>query len=161
DRSSWRDLYKTLIEPVRGQLPGADGRLTIIPSGPLFQLSFAALQDSAGRYLVEDYDLHYAPAISALEFTGRRQQLVAENAGGPWAIVGNPQALPMVGNHELLPLPGAGREIATISTIAPRGHVLRLDAARADESALARALSTSHPSVLHFATHGLVFDDPK
>jgi CHAT domain-containing protein len=123
-------------------------------------LSFAALQNASGRYLVEDYELHYAPAISVLDFTARRQQAVAGNAKGPWAIVGNPTTLPMVGERALPPLPGAAREIASVSALAPRG-VLRLEGVRADETALARALETSHPSVVHFATHGFVFDDPK
>jgi CHAT domain-containing protein len=48
----------------------------------------------------------------------------------------------------------------SIAAIAPKGS-LRLDGAGADESALGRAIATAHPSVLHFATHGFVFDDPK
>jgi CHAT domain-containing protein len=39
--------------------------------------------------------------------------------------------------------------------------VVRLEGARADESELARTIDAAHPSVLHFATHGFVFDDPK
>ena len=161
DKSSWRELYKTLIDPVRAHLPARGARVTIIPHGPLFQLSFAALRSPAGRYLIEDYELHYAPAASALEFTGRRQQAITGNASGPWAIVGNPATLPVVRDRPLPPLPGAAEEIASIASIAPRGRVLRLDGAGADEAALARTLDTSRPSVLHFATHGFVFDDPK
>jgi len=161
DRSSWRELYKSLIEPIRASLPARGGRVTIIPHGPLFQLSFAALQNGPGRYLIEDYDLNYSPAISVLDFTGRRQEAVGANAGGPWAIVGNPSSLPAVGTAPLPPLPGAAREIASITAIAPRGNVVRLEGAGANESALMRALDARHPSVLHFATHGFVFDDPK
>jgi CHAT domain-containing protein/tetratricopeptide (TPR) repeat protein len=161
DKTSWRELYKTLIDPVRARLPARGGRVTIIPHGPLFQLSFAALHSPAGRYLIEDYELHYAPAASALEFTGRRQQAIAGNASGPWAIVGNPATLPVIRDRPLSPLPGAAEEIASIATIAPRGRALRLDGAGADEAALARTLASSRPSVLHFATHGFVFDDPK
>jgi CHAT domain-containing protein len=159
DKSAWRELYKTLIDPVRAQLPARGSRLTIVPHGPLFQLSFAALQSTAGRYLVEDYELAYAPAISVLDFTGRRQQETAATKG-PWTIVGNPQALPSIGSRPLQRLPGAEREIATIAAIAPKGSG-RLEGAGADEAALGRALNASHPSVLHFATHGFVFDDPK
>jgi CHAT domain-containing protein len=161
DKSSWQALYKTLIEPVRAHLPARGGRLTIVPHGPLFHLSFAALRNGAGRYLLEDYEVHYAPAVSALEFTGRRQQAIAANAAGPWAIVGNPAALPVVGNRALAPLPGAAREIASIAALAPKGGALRLDRAAADEAGLLRVLESSRPSLLHFATHGFVFDDPK
>jgi CHAT domain-containing protein len=127
----------------------------------LFQLSFAALQNGAGRYLIEDYDLHYAPAVSLLEFTGRRQQEVRAGSIGPWALVGNPASLPVVGDRPLAPLPGAAREIAAIAAIAPAGRLVRLDRSRAGETDLARMLQADRPSVLHFATHGFVFDDPK
>lgn len=159
DKAAWRQLHRLLIEPVRAQLPARGSRLTIVPHGPLFQLSFAALNNAQGRYLIEDYELHYAPAASVLAFTGRRQGTVAENLGAPWAIVGNPAALPRVGQRALAPLPGAGREIAAIAAIAPGGRVLRLDGATAHESAVFEALHTRPPAVLHFATHGFVFDD--
>ena len=161
DKAAWRELYKSLIEPVRSQLPARGGRITIIPHGPLLQLSFAALQSSAGRYLIEDYELHYAPAISVLDYTGRRQDIAAKNAKGPWAIVGNPSTLPMVGSRALSPLPGAGREVESISSFGPKGGVVRLAGSKADEAGLTAALERSPPSVLHFATHGFVFSDPK
>lgn len=161
DRSAWRELYKTLIEPVRAQLPARGGRVTIVPHGPLFQLSFAALQSPGGRYLLEDYEFNYAPSISALEFTGRRQQAVVANRSGSWAIVGNPSTLPMVGERSLPPLPGAAREIASVAALAPKGGVVRLEGAHANEADLPRTLEASHPSVLHFATHGFVFGDAK
>ena len=159
DKRAWQVLGSLLIEPVRAYLPARGARLTIVPQGPLFQLSFAALRSGGGRYLIEDYELHYAPSASVLEFTGRRELEAARNTG-PWAIVGNPEVLPLVGTRPLARLPGAAREISAIAAIAPKGSVLRLDGTGADEAALARALETAHPSVLHFATHGFVFDDP-
>jgi CHAT domain-containing protein/tetratricopeptide (TPR) repeat protein len=161
DKSAWRELYKTLIEPVRAQLPARGSRITIVPHGPLLQLSFAALQNGAGRYLVEDYEINYAPSISALDFTGRRQQQIAGNSAGPWAVVGNPATLPLVNDRQLQPLPGAAREVAAVSAFAPKGRLVRIEGVAADEASVARALETSHPSVLHFATHGFVFSDPK
>jgi len=145
---------------VRSHLPRT-GRLTIVPHGPLFQLSFAALQNTAGRYLVEDYELSYAPSISVLDFTARRQAAIP-NGPSTWAIVGNPSTLPSVGGRPLPPLPGAVDEIGSISKLAPKaGRVIRLEGARANESELARTIAASPVSVLHFATHGFVFDDPK
>ena len=161
-KAAWRELHKTLIEPLRAHLPARGGRVTLVPHGPLFQLSFAALQNSTGRYLIEDYELDYAPSISVLEFTGQRQRAVASNATSPWAIIGNPASLPIVGSRPLTPLPGAAREIASIAALAPRsGAPVRLDGAKADEAAVVKVLEASRPSVLHFATHGFVFNDPK
>lgn len=161
DKAIWRDLYRTLIAPVRARLPRT-GRLTIVPHGPLFQLSFAALQTPAGRYLVEDYELNYAPSISVLDFTSRRQQSISGNAGSAWAIVGNPSTLPHMGRRPLPALPGAAEEIDSIVAMAPRGRtVVSLSGPRADEAELARMLNSANPSLLHFATHGFVYDDAK
>lgn len=161
DRSSWRELYNVLVEPLRASLPGRGARVTIVPHGPLFQLAFAALQSPGGRYLVEDFDLSVAPSVSMLAFTGRRQTIERSGTTGPWMLIGNPTSLPQVGGRPLAPLPGAARELSAIAALAPNGKVVRLDANGADEQALARTLDTSHPAVVHFATHGFVPADPK
>lgn len=161
DRTAWRELDAALIEPIRAHLPPRGGRVTIIPHGPLSNLAFAALQAPSGRYLIEDFDLSAAPSVSVLAFTGRRQDTERSGTPGPWLLVGNPSVLPQVGGRALAPLPGAGQEIAAIAALAPRKTAVRLDADGADEDALMRALDTRHPSIVHFATHGFVPDDPK
>jgi len=158
-KSSWIALTSLLIEPIRAQLPARGGRVTIVPHGPLFHLSFAGLRSAAGRYLLEDYELHYVPAVSVLDFTERRQATLDPKSADGWAIVGNPSILPSVGGKPLAPLPGAGREIASIAGLAPAGRVRQLAGAAADEDRLTRLLESSRPSVLHFATHGFVSDD--
>jgi CHAT domain-containing protein/Tfp pilus assembly protein PilF len=56
-------LYSILIGPVENNLSGiAD--LVIIPNGPLHFLPFQALIDRKGRYLVQNYNLIYAPSAS-------------------------------------------------------------------------------------------------
>jgi CHAT domain-containing protein/tetratricopeptide (TPR) repeat protein len=161
DRAAWRELYGLLIDPVRAHLPARGGRVTIAPHGPLSRLAFAALQSAGGRYLVEDFDLSVAPSVSVLAFTGRREQVERAGRPGPWMLVGNPVSLPEVGGRALAPLAGAASEIGAIARLAPRGDVIRLEANRADETAFTRALDAAHPSVVHFATHGFVLDDPK
>ena len=85
----WRELYQLLIKPVSAHLPTAPGsRLTIVPHGPLFRLSFAALPDEAGKYLLERYDLHYVPAAAVLQFTSA----IPPRPALPSLLVGDPGA---------------------------------------------------------------------
>ena len=89
---AWRALYDLLIQPIRGVLPKTRGALlTIVPQGPLLNVSFAALQNAQGRYLLEDYALHYAPAGAVLQFTAPKKR--ADARTGPMLLVSDP-ALP-------------------------------------------------------------------
>jgi CHAT domain-containing protein len=110
--NDWQTIYRLLIEPVRSLLPSAGGRLTIIPHGPLMRLSFAALADAKGRYLLEDYALLYVPAAALLNFTAARSQ--KEAAGGrTFLFVADPELPPAgKGDASMPPLPGARDEVA-------------------------------------------------
>ena len=65
ESSAYRQLYDLLIAPIRSALPGRESLLTIVPDGPLSLLSFAPLSNENGRYLLEDYRLHYLAAVSS------------------------------------------------------------------------------------------------
>ena len=97
-----RRLYDTLIGPVDAMLPAKGARLTIVPHGPLFSLSFAALRSRSGRYLVERYALHEVPSGAVLALGASRP---SSRATG-WLLVADPQPRP--GGATRLPaLPGA------------------------------------------------------
>ena len=73
-RVPWRELESYVIAPIAQWLPAQPGsRVTIVPHGPLFGLSFAGLRDASGRYLLERHDLHYVPAIAVLSAAGPRE----------------------------------------------------------------------------------------
>jgi CHAT domain-containing protein len=157
DTRAWRELYTLLIQPVRDALPRARGSLlTIVPHGPLLNLSFAALRDANGRYLLEDYTIHYAPAASMLQFTTAR----AHPAGRPgeMLLVADP-VLPARSrlDRPLTRLPGARAEVAAIARLVPRSRVTILQDAQATEAGVHAALAGQ--GVLHFATHAIVRDD--
>jgi CHAT domain-containing protein len=155
--SPWRALYDLLIEPVRKTLPPTRGSLiTIVPHGPLVGLSFAALQDARGRYLLEDYALHYAPAASVLRFTSAAKH--AGSRSGDLLLVADPSLLPRSTLDRPLPrLPGARGEVEAIARLASPQRVTILRDARATESAVRAAAAGK--AVLHFATHAVMRDD--
>ena len=87
--AAWRELYDLLIAPIADVLPREPGALlTIVPDGPLHHLSFAALQDARGRYLLERYAIHYVPAAALLQFTGPMRR--ADSRKGGMLLVANP-----------------------------------------------------------------------
>ena len=108
---AWRQLYDLLLRPVRAHLATEPGsRLTIVPHGPLFLLSFAALQDERGRYLVEDYAVHYSPSAAVLQATARKARAIA-GAPARRLFLADPSVFPEDRGRPLPPLPGTRREV--------------------------------------------------
>ena len=155
--SAWRELYTLLIKPVRHSLPRTPGALlTVVPHGPLGALAFAALQDERGRYLLEDYTLHYAPAGAVLQFTSTKRR--ADSRSGSILMVADPVP-PVLSTFErpLPRLPGARAETRAIAGMIRRTRVTMLEGHRANEVAVRGAASGK--AILHFATHAIVRDD--
>jgi CHAT domain-containing protein len=76
-------VYALLIAPVRSQLTTVSA-LIIVPDRQLFAVPFAALRDAgSGRYLVEDFDIRFAPSVSSLRET-------TTNALTPALVIGDP-----------------------------------------------------------------------
>ena len=154
--SARRELYRLLVLPVEPWLPREDGRLlTIVPHGPLFRVSFAALRDRRGRYLVERYAMHYVPAVGVLRFSADARLRAA--AAPPRALlVADPVPLPSASGARLGPLPGARAEVDAVRA-ALGGDASRLVAREATEADVVTRLAGS--TTIHLATHGLVDDE--
>ncbi|HEX6944876.1 MAG TPA: CHAT domain-containing tetratricopeptide repeat protein, partial [Casimicrobiaceae bacterium] len=146
-------LHRLLIQPVAPWLPRGEP-LTIIPHGPLFRVSFAALRDAAGVYLIERHALTYAPSISSLALTGRRAASV--NTGGSYVLVADPSPLPVT-TPKLVALPASRREVSAISAALSRSKTSVFSGAAAREGAVRAA--SGQARVIHFATHGFIRDD--
>lgn len=155
----WRELHALLIEPVRTALPTSPGALlTVVPHGPLMNLSFAALRSAGGRYLLEDYTLHYVPAGALLDFTTPRRR--PDGRTGPLLLVADPDppSRPAL-DGPLARLPGARREVRAVAGLEARADTTMLVGAEATEGAVRARVGG--PAVLHFATHAIVRDaDP-
>jgi CHAT domain-containing protein len=155
--AAWRELYELLIAPIADVLPRTPGALlTIVPDGPLHHLSFAALQDGRGRYLLEKYAIHYVPAAAVLQLTQPMRR--ADSRAGDVLLVADP-ALPRLSklDRPLPRLPGARTEADAIARLVPGRRVTRLTDATATEVAVRDAAADRH--VVHFATHAVVRDD--
>ena len=167
-----RRLHRVLIEPVSDLLPKARNRLiTIVPHGPLFLVSFAALVDGNGTYFVERHTLAYSPSIGVLQFTGRNRDRVPHSAPrllvvgnptmpeppGPLLTRGDPRARSGRPRQPLLALPGAEREATAIGGLYPSRRVTTLVGSRARERTV-RELAPGQ-TIVHLATHAVVFDD--
>ena len=154
--NAWRSLYDLLIRPVRGALPSARGaRLTIIPHGPLSGLSFAALRNEHGRYLLEDYSLNYVPSGTVLRITELNARRDART--GDFLLVADPSLATFPG-RELLPrLPGAHEEVQAIADLVGPQRALVLSGIQATEVRVRE--ESPRKAVLHFATHAFARDD--
>ncbi|HUA20233.1 MAG TPA: CHAT domain-containing protein [Bryobacteraceae bacterium] len=153
-KDSWRRLYDALIRPVRANLPTKPGsRLTIIPSGPLFRLSFAALVDEKGRYLVENYAVSYSPAIEVFQFTERAQRNTAK-LPARYLLVANPGGMPSTDGKALPALPGSEKEVQSISRLVPLGSTVLMSRGQASEASVRGAMTGA--KVIHLATHGVI-----
>jgi CHAT domain-containing protein len=133
-----RDLHAALIAPI-APLLGRDATLIIVPDGPLRQISFAALMDDQGRFLMEQARLAVVPALSF---------------AAPGTRDTDPEIIAASLEKELdLPVGRFTRLEGTASEAAMaagQDGVLLTDFDRSD---LARALAKRPASVLHLATH--------
>jgi len=157
---AWRELYRLLILPIRDRLPQKSGSLlTIIPNGPLFGLSFAALQDDTGHYLVEKYALDYVPSVAVLHYTEIEASQMFDRPPH-YLLVADPQVLPKLPDGKSLPaLPGSLEEVKAIRNLLPANEATVLIGSDAREDIVEQ--HAQEASVIHFATHAVILpNDP-
>lgn len=142
-RKRGRALYRRLIEPVERDLAGAK-RIAFVPDPRLGNLSFAALRDGAGRFLVESYVLTVEP--SAAVFTRLHK---------PPAKLADRRVLIVTGSDEAELLTFANGEVRAVA--AQYGHVTRLTREGATAEAFAREAKAA--DVIHFVGHGVASTD--
>ncbi len=158
EATAFRRLYTLLVGPVAKWLPPDGSALTILPHGPLFRLSFAALVDPAGTYLVERYAIAYAPSASAFAFTERLARQSRSNSSGSSLVVADPAPISTPPGQAPLPsLSAAIGEAAAIRDVFGRGRTSVLARTQALEKDVRRELTDKR--VIHFATHAVIRDD--
>src|SRR6185312_15011457 len=157
NRKAWRDLYDLLIAPIESQLPAERGSLlTIVPQFSLFRVSFPALMDAHGHYLIERYAIHATPSIGVLQVTEKNERASAA-LPQRYLLVGNPELFPLVDGHALPLLPGTATEVRGISHALSGQNTQRLEGRQAGIDTMEQSLEST--TVLHLATHAVVSDD--
>jgi CHAT domain-containing protein/tetratricopeptide (TPR) repeat protein len=145
-------LYSALVAPIAAWLPSAPGaRLTIVPHGSLFQLSFGALIDPRGRYLIERYSTGYAPGGAALAdaLTPHVDRPAAVGA----LLVADPRRAVSPDGTVLPQLAGARAEVRLVARTLSAEDIS--DTVLVGEAATEEAVRAAapHAKVIHFAAH--------
>lgn len=141
------EAYKFLIEPIADLLPtDPQARVVFIPQSSLFLVPFPALQDSAGKYLVEKHTISIAPSIQALSLLKVRSPVSTKPNV---LIVGNPHPLPV----KLPLLPGAEAEAKAVAQLFDTTALMGTEPTETNVAA-----KMSFAQIVHLATHGF-FDD--
>jgi CHAT domain-containing protein len=150
--------------------------LIVVPDGVLFYLPFESLitgRSDGASYLVEDYDVSYAPSASSLmalkiapRQTGKKKTLLALGApSAGFAPVGKtPKAKNnadvwreayVEGGFGFGPLPFSKKEVRAVADELPVGDSDVFTGRAASES-LVKMLPLSAYRIIHFACHGLL-----
>jgi CHAT domain-containing protein len=107
-----REVYQLLIEPIAKELQNIR-TVCIVPDSFLWTLPFQALTTQRGNYLVQQYALYYAPALSVLHEMNKGSKTITNGSliafGNP--VIGRDEKL----NQDLCPLPEAETEVAEVA----------------------------------------------
>lgn len=142
-----REGYKLLIAPIADLLPTSpQSRVIFIPQASLFLVPFPALQDSAGKYLIEKHTISIAPSIQALSLLKKRSPSTDRSNA---LVVGNPNPLSV----KLEPLPGAEAEAKAVAQLL---QTQALTGSQPTESNVTSQMTKAR--IVHLATHGFFND---
>ncbi|MBW3584423.1 MAG: tetratricopeptide repeat protein, partial [Cyanobacteria bacterium 0813] len=148
-------LHQLLIEPIADLLPpDPEARIIFVPQGELFFVPFPALQDAAGKFLIEKHTILTAPSIQILELTSQKRQEISDLVGDI-LVVGNPTMpevalVPGKPPQQLSELPHSETEA---NAIAQLFQTQALTGNSATKAAVLQRLQNAR--IVHFATHGL------
>ncbi|CAH3163040.1 unnamed protein product [Pocillopora meandrina] len=141
-------LYDTVMKPVADLLIGDE--LLIIPDGPLWLASYAALKDDNSKYLCESFRIRLAPSLTSLRLIADCPDDYHKSSGA--LLVGNP-CLAEVTNSKgeilLEQLPFSEEEVEMIGKIL---NITPITGRQATKREVLKRISSV--SLVHFAAHG-------
>ncbi|HKE60090.1 MAG TPA: CHAT domain-containing protein [Pyrinomonadaceae bacterium] len=157
-RDSAHQLYDLLVRPAQSQLSGKTN-LIIVPDDMLLGLPFQALLTAAGRFVIQEKSVSYAPSLSALQHMTMRHRPQTNAALSDLLAFGNPllnqetiaRASLAMRYANLRPLPEAEQEVKALGRLyGPTHSKVYVGASAREDWAKAEA---QRARVLHFATH--------
>ena len=171
-------IYKDLVYPFEDVLAPYCDHLIFVPDGILYYLPFEALvrrdkKTDEPRYLVEIYDISYAPSVSSLVYLmeKERRELYKKTllaVGDPVYLYRNSGLSKRWDNHEdalreiylnngfeLSSLPHSKREVHRVARCFPEDEVEVLLASQAKEEDI-KSRPLEEYRVIHFACHGFL-----
>src|ERR1035437_4667152 len=138
---SLTELYNTLISPIESEINGYES-LYIIPHRSLHFLPFQALIDTSGKYLIEKFNISYAPSCSVLKQCCLNKCNIYDDFLG--MALGNMT----IGNFS--PLPGTKVELNQIVQLYP-GATAKYENETSETYFKTEA---KNHNIIHLATHG-------
>jgi CHAT domain-containing protein len=143
-RQAAQELYQLLIPSDLTR----DQQLCLVPDKSLHQLAFATLVSPAGRYLLEDYALFYAPSATVLILASENAQRKEQVRDERLLSVGNPR-FDREENPNLPNLEDAESEATAIAANYRKSQTLLGDEATKEKF----LRSFTGVEVVHFAGH--------
>lgn len=143
-------LYKMLFEPI-AHLHRPFTKLVFGPDGPLWSIPVECLPTPDHSFVIDRWEVGYC--YSAEQFAQARSLGPGPLAAASVLAVGDLDY--GQGRMRLAPLPGAAREVLEVKRSFPGVRVL--SGMQATKGQVAAMMARS--SLIHFATHGLMFED--
>ena len=173
-----RRIYEELFSALDGRLGPRLQYLIIVPDGVLCYLPFETLvrevsDSGTGKFLVESFQVSYAPSVSSLALLARRQP--AAGASRRILAMGNPvytaeksrgvsrqntygdvlREIYQDNGFDFSPLPYSQKEIQQIAAIFPDNAVDTYVGSEAREEVI-KTNSLADYRIIHFACHGFL-----
>ena len=161
-RTSAAALYRLLLAPAGAELRGKR-HVLVVPDGVLWELPFQALVSPAGKYVLEECAISYAPSLTALKamIEGRQQRRPASGQtqllamGNPaWGGSAEQSVKALYRGQELGSLPLAETEVRELGRIYGESQSHIYVGKEARESRF--KAEAGEANVLHLATHGIL-----
>ena len=146
-RKEARALYRLLLGSLDSRTLHQKKRIWIIADGPLWDVPFQALIDSAGHYWIQDASIAFAPSLTFLR--ERQREL-----GKPLAFSKDLVAFADPVRADAPPVPALRDQVRQISALYDPGRTDVKMGSAAQEKAFREVAPTAR--VLHVAAHGMV-----